>query len=228
MQLETGIEGHSHWPSVGDFYSVTEDLEWQNQNILWRQKPGEVEKVRVKTCIGNTTMLRMQFVNRSRVLRLNEIQKNNRIRTASSCYDNNMLSVYKTMLLKVTFARKPSFKTIKSIFVIKVFVLTVWGVFLFCHFNGTHSFVLKINVIILYLTVCSVHLRKLNKGSQYGSSENGTVRTMTSEPQSRNIPSQRLFIKPNCLNPTTQPSLPSREWTICSTKLRVCVCEHAR
>lgn len=173
-------------------------------------------------------MLRMQFVNRSRVLRLNEIQKNNRIRTASSWYDNNMLSVYKTMLLKVTFARKPSFKTIKSIFVIKVFVLTVWGVFLFCHFNGTHSFVLKINVIILYLTVCSVHLRKLNKGSQYGSSENGTVRTMTSEPQSRNIPSQRLFIKPNCLNPTTQPSLPSREWTICSTKLRVCVCEHAR
>ena len=92
------------------------------------------------------------------------------------------------------------------------------------HFNGTHFYVLKIDVVILYLIVCSVHLRKLNKGSQYGPRENSTAHTVTSEPQSRHIPSQRLFTKPNCLNPTTQPSLPSREWTICSAKLCVCVC----
>lgn len=114
MQLETGIEGHSHWPSVGDFYSVTEDLEWQNQNILWRQKPGEVEKVRVKTCIGNTTMLRMQFVNRSRVLRLNEIQKNNRIRTASSWYDNICYQFTKLCYWKSHLRKNPPLKPLRA------------------------------------------------------------------------------------------------------------------
>lgn len=41
------MKGHSHFPSVGNIYSVTEDLAWNDiskiQNILWEQDPGGVE-----------------------------------------------------------------------------------------------------------------------------------------------------------------------------------------
>lgn len=44
------MEGHGHRPSIGDIYSVTEDLAWNDitkiQNILWEQDPGGVEKGR--------------------------------------------------------------------------------------------------------------------------------------------------------------------------------------
>lgn len=48
--FEIGMVGHIHWPSIGDIYSVTEDLAWNDitkvQNILWEQQPGEMEKGR--------------------------------------------------------------------------------------------------------------------------------------------------------------------------------------